>query len=224
MRERGVRSVVRFAFLVFVALLASGACTSAHPEPDEHSGQVQSAVINGTVDKNGAYSAVGTLVGYNNALNGGGCGATMIADRVALTAGHSVSVDLTGCASLDPKSPVYIPLGLMFANTPATPGKLLSGGFDLLAQAQGRVIAVQRIIPAQGAVTPIPKACCAADTRVATKGAIEPTILLLAAKAPADVKPLPLIVDPTGVPSSPVASAKLAVFPGVSTWARSPRS
>ena len=192
------------------AWAASAGCQLPSP-PGERVGQAASAVISGSPDSGGNYSAVGHMV-YNGVP--GGCSALYVGNRVAITAGHCMAGFVTGCTTL-----ATAPVGVQFASA--------TGGFLGPNDAALRTIRVVAFKINPKAVIDIANAPCSpsqaavvcAAPAAYVDRAREATLLYLASEPPADVAPLPIIVHKDFL--DPSSAAKLVSFAGIESWATS---
>ncbi len=148
--HRSASATRLLVFLVGLLALAvaAGACDGS-PASDERLGSAEGAILNGAVDSQAAYAAVGRITRFANPT-GSRCTGSLIARRVVLGNAHCFADILTGCATLKSTQS-----GVMFANT-SGPN---AGGFDDSASAKSRTIPISKIVAAPGAVTVTTKDC-----------------------------------------------------------------
>jgi hypothetical protein len=161
------------------------------------------AVINGSDDATGAYAAVAAF--------GSGCSSVLVAPQVMLTSGHCMPAHALSCTNV-----ATSPLAVTFAEP--------DGGWTDLASFNARTIQVQGFVR-RSELFDLSQ-CSSADTydcSDAERPLIDPTkeliVMYLAAEAPADATPLPILVHPSTDTSH--SAAEVGVFPTLETWVQS---
>jgi len=161
------------------------------------------AVINGSDDATGAYPAVAAF--------GSGCSSVLVAPRVMLTSGHCMPAHTLSCTDV-----ATSPLAVTFAEP--------DGGWTDLASFNSRRVPVQGFVRrselfdlSQCSSSDIYD--CSDAERPLIDHSKELIVMYLAAEAPADVTPLPILVhSSTGTSHS---AAEVGVFTGLETWVQS---
>lgn len=160
------------------------------------------AVINGSDDTTGAYAAVAAF--------GSGCSSVLVAPRVMLTSGHCLPAHALSCTDV-----ATTPLAVTFAEP--------DGGWTDLASWNARTVAVQELV--RRAELFDLSQCSSSDTfdcsdaeRPLIDHSRELIVLYLAADAPADVTPLPILVHSSADTSH--SAAEVGVFTTLEDWAQ----
>lgn len=138
------------------------------------------ALINGSEDDTGTYSAVARF--------GGGCSAVLVAPRVMLTSAHCLPFHALQCTNL-----TMTPLSVTFAET--------GGGWSSSASFNARTVDVGAFV--QGSQLFDLSQCsntdmfnCGNYNRAIVNHSRELVVMYLDADAPIDVTPLPLLINP----------------------------
>lgn len=161
------------------------------------------ALINGSDDELGTYSAVAAF--------GTGCSAVLVAPRVMLTSAHCMAAHALSCTNL-----VAEPLSVSFAEA--------DGGWSNEASFNARTIDVEAFVPSPrlfdlGQCSSGNTFGCSSAERNLIDHSGELVVLYLAADAPPDVDPLPILVHPTVDRSE--SAAQVGVFSTLETWVAS---